>query len=73
MVIFLTDPPQYYDKTITCMDVITHHFNDAEGKCMTNYTAISNIDPKVYEARDNKHREGKITSGCVLLAFTSFS
>jgi hypothetical protein len=40
---------QYNDKSITCMDVITRCFNDAEVNCMMNYTALSNIDQKVYE------------------------
>jgi hypothetical protein len=41
---------QLDDKNITCMDVITRRFNDTNVKCMTNYTALSNIDPEVCKA-----------------------
>jgi hypothetical protein len=31
------------------MDVIARHFNDTGVKCMTIYTALSNVDPEVCE------------------------
>jgi hypothetical protein len=40
---------QHDDKSITCMDVIARRFNDTGVKCMTIYTALSNVDPEVCE------------------------